>query len=72
MTKKLVLGPILAPKMFRGFNLYRMLDIVASYYCKQFQAKLMNQTWENGKKPSFGTHIGPFGPKNLFCEFYLY
>ena len=31
-----------------------MLDIVASYHCMQFQGQLMNQTWENGKKPSFG------------------
>ena len=22
----------------------------------------MNQAWENGKKPSFGTDFGPFGP----------
>ena len=27
-----------------------MLDIVASYPCMQFHGKLMNQTWENGKK----------------------
>ena len=31
-----------------------MLDIIASYHCMNFQEKLMNQTWENGKKPSFG------------------
>ena len=30
-----------------------MLDIVASYHCIKFQRKLMNQPWENGKKPSF-------------------
>ena len=30
-----------------------MLDIIASYQCVQFQGKLMNQTWENGKKPRF-------------------
>ena len=30
----------------------------------QLQEKLMNQTWENDEKPSFG-------PK-LFTEFYLY
>ena len=35
---------------FHGFYLYYMLDIVASYHCMQFQGKLMNQTWENGKK----------------------
>ena len=41
-----------------------------------FQAKLMNQTWENGKKTSFGTDFGPFGPylgpKFFFHEFYFY
>ena len=36
-------GPI-----FRGFYLYEMLDIIASYHCMKFQVKLMNQTWENG------------------------
>ena len=53
-----------------------MLDIIASYHCMNFQEKLMNQTWENGKKPSFGTDFGPFGPnlgtKIFFHEFYLY
>ena len=29
----------------------------------------MNQTWENGKKTSFGPE---FGPQNFFHEFYLY
>ena len=50
--KTLVLGPILAcfgPNLvrkifFRGFYLYQMLEIVASYHCMQFQEKLMNQT----------------------------
>ena len=37
-----------------------MLGIVASYHCMQFQAKLMNQTWENDKKSSFGANFGPF------------
>ena len=39
-----------------------MLDIVASYYCMQFQVKPMNQSWENNKKPSFGPNFFPFGP----------
>ena len=39
-----------------------MLDIVVSYQCMQFQGKLMNQTWENGKKPSFGPDFSPSGP----------
>ena len=47
-----------------------MLDIVASYHCLQFQGRLMNQTRENGKKPSFGTSFGP--PKKFFQGFYFY
>ena len=39
-----------------------MLNIVASYHCIQFQGKLINQTLENGKKPSFGPDFGPFAP----------
>ena len=31
-----------------------MLYIAASYKCLQVQEKLMNQTWENGKKTSLG------------------
>ena len=52
-----------------------MLFIVASYNCMQFQEKLMNQTWENSKKPNFGPDFGPFGlnfgPKN-FPQIFLY
>ena len=51
MTKKLNFGlkfgqfnPNLGPKFF---------FIVASYHCMQLQGKLIKQTWENGKKPSF-------------------
>ena len=59
MAKNLVPKPILvplaqicAPKIFCRFYLYvtYMLDIVAGYHCMQFQGKLMNQTWKNGKK----------------------
>ena len=39
-----------------------MLRIVASYDCMQYQGKLMNQTWEICKKPSFRTDFGSFGP----------
>ena len=52
-----------------------MLYIAASYHCMQFQGKLMNQTWKNGKKPSFGSDFDPFGlnlgPQNFFYGFYL-
>ena len=51
-----------------------IVDIVASYNCMQFQGKLKNQTWENGKKkPSLGTKFDPFGPnvgpKKFFIDF---
>ena len=81
MAKNLVLGPVLgqiwSPKIiFCGFYVDYMLEIVASYNCIQFQEKLMNQTWENGKKPSFKPDFGPFGPnlgpKTFFRGFHLY
>ena len=31
----------------------------------------MNQTWENGKKPSFGPDFGPFGP-NPCCQNFFF
>ena len=68
MGKNLVSGPIFAtldqiwvPQVF-FMDFISMLDIVASFHCMQFQGKLINQTWENGEKPSFGTDFGPFGP----------
>ena len=64
-------GLNLGPKnFFCGCYLYYMLHIVGSYYCMQFQWKLMNQTWENGKKPSFGPDFGPFG-LNSSCQFFF-
>ena len=63
------------PKIFfNGFYLYQMLDIVASYHCMQFQGKLMNQTWENDKKPSFKTDFSNhnLSPQIFFHRFYLY
>ena len=49
-----------------------MLEIVASYHCIQFQEKLTSQNWKNGKKPSFGTDFGHFGPNLGTKFFYLY
>ena len=70
MVKNLVSGPNLArfgpnlvPKsFFRRFYFYWMLEIVASYHFKQFKENLVNWTWENSKKPSFGSDFDPFGP----------
>ena len=78
MAKNLILDsdfgrfdPSLGPKIFlHGFYFYYYLDIFASYHCMQFQGKLINQTWENGKKPSFRTDFGPFGP-NLGPKFFF-
>ena len=60
-----------APKIiFYGLYLYSMLGFNASYHCMQFQGKLINQPWENGRKPSFRPDFGPFwpkfGPQNFF------
>ena len=57
--------------VFFLFYLYWILDIVASYHCMQFQGKLTNQTWENGKKPSFWPDFGPFDP-NLGCQIFFF
>ena len=43
-----------------------MLYIVGNYHCMQFQGKIMIETSENDKKPSFGPDFGPFGPQNFF------
>ena len=79
--KNLVSGLILAPlaqiwaqkNFFCRLYLHQILDIVASYHCMQFQEKLMNQTLENHKKPSFRPNFGHFGPnlgtKNFFVHF---
>ena len=36
----------------------------------QFQGKLMNQAWENGKRPNFVPDFGMFGP-NLDPQIFL-
>ena len=42
-----------------------MLDTVANH-CIQFQGKLINQTWEIDKIPSFEPN---FGPQIFFMDF---
>ena len=83
MTKNQVSGPILAfidsdlgpRKFFYRFYFKQMLDIIEGYHCAKFQAKVMNQTWENGQKASFGHNFDlfwpKFGPPKYFCRFYL-
>ena len=76
MEKTLILVPNLGLQdFFRDIYLY-YLDVVPSYHPMQFTGKLMNQTWENGKKPDFRSDFGSFspnlGPKNIFCRFCLY
>ena len=60
--QNLILDSILTKKFFQRFYLYFMVHIVASYHCMKFQGKLMKQTWENSKKPNFGTDFGPLRP----------
>ena len=47
-----------------------MLGIVPGYHCMQFQRQLMNQIWENDKKPSLGTHFGLFDPNLGYQMFF--
>ena len=54
---------------YHRFYLYYYLDIVACYHCMQCQGKLMNTTWKNDKKPSFGSKLGSH---NFLQGFYLY
>ena len=61
MAKNLILAQIWSSKfLLENFTFTRMLGIVASYNFMQYQGKLINQTWENSKKPSFGPDFGPF------------
>ena len=41
-----------------------MLETVVSYYCMQFQEKLIMLTQENGKKPDFGPDFDPLYPNS--------
>ena len=47
-----------------------MLYIIASYRLMQFQENLMDETWKNGKKPSFRPDFGLFGPNLGSQEFF--
>ena len=79
MARKVISGLILArltliwsPKVFSWVLL--LPDIVTnytSYHWMQFQEKLKNQTCVNGKKSSFGSDFGPFGP-NLSWFFFFF
>ena len=46
-----------------------MLGIAVGYHYMQFQGKLLNQTLENGKKPSFVPDFGPSDPHSVFQFF---
>ena len=63
-NKKNYFGPVLAqiwsPKIFfEDFTwiFLVILNIATSYHCMQFQRKLINQTWKNGKKTYNHFHI---------------
>ena len=79
--KNLILGHIRAkfapppPPHFFAILPLLVTDIVPSYHSMQFKEKLMNQTWENNKKPNFGPDFGLFdphwSPKNFFWQVHL-
>ena len=57
----------MAKNLVFGFYLYYISYIVASYHCMQFQEKLMNQTWEDGKKPLvLGPMLAQIWDKKIF------
>ena len=79
MTKNLISIPILPflpKKIFREFYLLQQIEIVPSYHPIQFNRKLINQTFENSKKPNFGYDFGPYGanlsPQIFARGFYPY
>ena len=49
-----------------------MLDIVPTYHPMQFQLKLMNQTWENGKNLILGLILAYLAPQNFTFRIYLH
>ena len=60
-----LLGPNLDPQsFFRGFYLYYMLDIVASYHRIQFQVKRLIQIQENCEKSHFWSDLGLLRPNS--------
>ena len=67
------LRPKFGPQtFFCGWCLYKMLEVVISYHCMHFHRKLMNQTWENGKKPNFRFDFGPnSGYQHLFKKIWF-
>ena len=73
MAKNLALGLILAPltqiwALILFVWILPLLDVIhcASYNCIQFKRKLIDKTWENGQKPSFGPK---FGSQIFFVDF---
>ena len=65
-----LIGPNFCAKIFLWVLLI-LVVIVPSYHSMQFKGKLMNQTWENGKKTDSGTNFDLFVP-NLGPQFFLW
>ena len=77
-VEKIISGPIWDTIFFPflRFQLCYMLGIVSSCNLVQYQGKLMNQTWENCKKPSLGpivAHLAHIRAANLlFSKLWLH
>ena len=81
MAKNLVSGLILIPsaQIWATNFLSSLLPLLGVRHCFKLslyaisyrEPKLMNQTWQNGKKPSFRLDFGPFGP-NSGCQFFIF
>ena len=64
LTQFLLLSPKFGPPIFStNFTSNKQVGINSSSYPMKFKGKLMNKTWENGKKKTnFELNFGLFGP----------
>ena len=72
LTQFLLLSPKFGPPIFStNFTSNKQVGINSSSYPMKFKGKLMNKTWENGKKPNFGPNFGPLGPSLTPLLFFM-
>ena len=72
MSINLISGPILDPRFFfMSFTSNSSYKLVQAIILCNLKGKLMNQTWENDKKPNLRLDFDPFGPKLALSNLFL-